>query len=146
MNINKKVSKHFNLGEICGNNEANIPKYDHLISCINLVYNVLEPIRERFGVTKVTSFYRNEDYNKKIGGANNSQHTKGEAVDIILKCDLKEVFYWIKNNLEYDQLIFEQGKNSNWLHISFKIEGNRKQSLIAKYNYDKLKMEYEEVK
>ena len=87
----------------------------------------------------VTSFYRNKKVNKVIGGAKNSQHTTGEAMDIDAdvfgKVTNKEVFFYIKDNLEFDQLIAEfinEDGVDGWVHVSYSKVKNRKQVLVAK--------------
>jgi hypothetical protein len=102
--------------------------------------NVFEPLRNHFKrPIGISSFYRCELLNKKIGGAKNSQHTTGEAIDIDADIfgDLtnKIIYDWIKDNLEFDQLIWEFGDKNNpaWVHVSLKRNGkNRKQILKIK--------------
>jgi GH25 family lysozyme M1 (1,4-beta-N-acetylmuramidase) len=45
----------------------------------------LQDCRDKFGVTIINSAYRTPDYNKKIGGATNSQHVKGKASDTVCR-------------------------------------------------------------
>lgn len=97
-----------------------------------LVDNVLDPAREALGQPiKVNSGYRSSEHNKEIGGATNSQHCKGEAADIELgsmsQAENKLLHDYIKDNLPFDQLINE--KNYSWIHVSYKITGNRHQTL-----------------
>lgn len=97
-----------------------------------LVDNVLDPAREALGQPiKVNSGYRSLEHNKEIGGAPNSQHCKGEAADIELgsmsQAENKLLHDYIKDNLPFDQLINE--KNYSWIHVSYKITGNRHQTL-----------------
>lgn len=97
--------------------------------------NVFEPLRKHFNrPIGISSFYRSSALNKAIKGAKNSQHLTGEAIDI--DADIyggisnAEIFNWIKNNLEFDQLIWEFGNDTNpaWVHVSLKRKGvNRKQ-------------------
>jgi hypothetical protein len=102
--------------------------------------NVFEPIRKHFNrPIGISSFYRCEKLNKKIGGAKNSQHMSGEAIDIDADIfgDLtnKIIYDFVKDNLEFDQLIWEFGDNNNpaWVHVSLKRNGkNRKQILRVK--------------
>jgi hypothetical protein len=71
--------------------------------------------------------------NESIGGAKGSQHGKGEAVDLITKGWNKDLFYWVKNNLEFDQLLWEFGNHNSpaWVHISYtEKRANRKQILV----------------
>jgi len=74
--------------------------------------------------------------NKKIGGAKSSQHVKGEALDLQGMEGLKnsQIFNYIKNNLDYDQLIWEYGTATEpaWVHVSYRKSGNRKQIITIK--------------
>jgi hypothetical protein len=110
---------------------------------LHLVENVLDTLREMYGKPiTVNSGYRNPIVNLAIGGANTSQHIKGEAADI--KCnDNTLLFNLIKDSLEFDQLIWEKGNDVSpqWVHVSFKMKGNRKD--ILKYTngvYEKYKL------
>lgn len=97
-----------------------------------LCENVLQPLRNRLGCpVKVTSGFRCAVLNKLIGGSINSQHCIGLAADIVVpQKDLREVYEYIKNNLDYDQLLFEYNKNTKWIHVSYRTDGkNRKQAI-----------------
>jgi len=82
----------------------------------------------------VNSFFRSPELNTRIGGSKTSQHCKGEAIDIDTSNDNKKLYDYIRDNLEYDQLIWEFGNESNpdWIHVSFSKNGNRKRQLLAK--------------
>lgn len=120
-------------------NIKNVPSADELLNMRHVSTNVFEKVRENFGVPiAVTSFYRSQELNIKIGGSKNSQHCKGEAMD--LDADVlglitnRDIFEYIKNNLEFDQLIWEFGdtKEPDWVHVSLKRNGiNRKNILVA---------------
>lgn len=102
--------------------------------------NVFEPLRKHFNrPIGITSFWRSKLLNKAIKGASNSQHLTGEAMDIDAEVygglSNAEIFHWIKENVEFDQLIWEFGNNiaPDWIHVSLKRIGtNRKEILIAK--------------
>ncbi len=114
--------------------ELGIMEADYTIkqNMFALVDNVLDPLREMIGSPiRVTSGYRTPEHNKKIGGSKNSQHTKGQAVDIQpMKVNTKEVFEILINNFEFDQAILEDNGYSQWIHISYS-SNNRKQKLKA---------------
>ena len=103
-----------------------------------LVDNVLDPLREKIGAIRITSGYRTPAYNKQIGGATNSQHCKGEAVDLQpLQTNIEEVFSLIIREFPYDQVILEKNnKGSKWIHISYSTT-NRKNAMIAEVNNGK---------
>ena len=98
-----------------------------------LVEKVLDPLREKVGAIRINSGYRTPEHNKKIGGATNSQHTKGEAADIFpLKDDIDTVFSLIIREFKYDQVILEKNNSgARWIHISYKSEGNRQKAMTA---------------
>ena len=117
---------------------ANTPTATHLIALKEVSKNIFQPCREHFGKPlAVTSGYRSEALNEAINGSKRSQHSKGEALD--LDADVfggfsnAELFNYIKNHLDFDQLIWEFGNNNNpsWVHCSYKTQGNRNEVLIA---------------
>lgn len=113
-------------------NINNMPPIQALDCMLDIIHYVLNPAREYFKTPFiVTSGYRCALLNQKVGGKSNSQHLKGQAVDFIVKgCDIHKVFEYIKNNLEYDQLLFERNsKGSVWIHVSFVKGNNRKQAI-----------------
>ena len=118
---------------------ANTPSATHLIALKEVSKNIFQPCREHFGKPlAVTSGYRSEALNEAINGSSKtSQHSKGEALD--LDADVfggfsnAELFNYIKDHLDFDQLIWEFGNNNNpaWVHCSYKTRGNRNEVLIA---------------
>ena len=137
-----RLSKNFSLQEYTKSQTAtrqgldNTPNDEHLASATALFENVVQKVRDHFGVTVINSGYRGEALNKAVGGSSTSQHCKGEAVDI--ECpgtSNYDVAKWIEDNLDFDQLILEfitlGIPDSGWVHVSYKSEGNRKQSLTA---------------
>ena len=98
-----------------------------------LVNKLLDPLREKVGPVRINSGYRTPAHNKQIGGATNSQHCKGEAVDMFpLKKDIDNVFALIIREFKYDQVILEKNNaGSRWIHISYKSEGNRQKAMTA---------------
>ena len=116
----------------------NIPNFEQLCKMVIVATKVFEPLRNYFGVPiHISSFFRTIELNKAIGGSKTSQHVLGEAIDIDAdkygKITNKQIFNFIKDNLEFDQLIWEFGTNDepNWVHVSFKEGKNRHQVLKA---------------
>jgi hypothetical protein len=149
-----KISPNLNLAEITRSDTAkrhgidNTPTAEHLENFKLLADKVFEPIRAHFGVPIfISSGYRSAELNKAIGGASKivngiyvptSQHCKGQAIDIDMDGSNGEVtnrmvFDYIKNKLDFDQLIWEFGTdfNPDWVHVSYVKSGNRKQKLKA---------------
>jgi len=135
------ITEHFSMKELTHSQTAikngipNVPKDPQVIANLTtLCEKVLEPLREGMGCPiKISSGYRSPELNKLIGGAKGSQHNFGEAVDIDLDDKNAELFAYIVNNLDFDQIIWEFGNDSNpdWVHVSYKAAGNRKQLLKA---------------
>lgn len=108
----------------------NIPDEAALYRMKILAEECFEPLRKWYGKPiKVNSFYRSPELNKAVGGSTNSQHCKGEAIDISAgsKAENKKLFDWAKSNLIFDQLINEY--DYTWVHISFRSKDNRNQTL-----------------
>ena len=88
--------------------------------------NVFQPLRDGLGVPiYVSSGYRSPDLNRAIGGSKRSQHMEGRALDLDCGCFRRysncDIFHYIKNNLEFDQLVWEFGDEDNpdWVHVSY---------------------------
>jgi uncharacterized protein YcbK (DUF882 family) len=136
-----KLSQHFSLEEMTKSQTGsrkgidNTPSEKEIQNLKLLCENVLEKIRIHFGrPVTVNSGYRGPKLNKAIGGAKNSQHMTGQAADIeIAGMSNKILFCWIRDNLDFDQLILEFHKedvpDSGWVHVSWNSQGNRKQVL-----------------
>jgi len=131
-----KLSPHFTLDEFTVSQTAtrlhinNTPPPAYVPCLIELCDALLEPIREHFGVVHISSGFRSRSLNAAIGGSNSSQHSKGEAADIIIygKTPL-EVCRWVEQSgLPFDQLIEEGG----WTHISYSPK-LRRQALTAHF-------------
>ena len=126
---------------------ANKPTQQHLLNLKEVALHIFQPCREHFGKPlRVTSGYRSEELNKAIGGSIKSQHSKGEALDMQSTKGYtnKELFMFIKDHLNFDQLIGEFPDNVGeyaWVHCSYKKEGNRGEVLIA-YKDDNNKTKY----
>ena len=139
-----QLSTHLALAEVMRSETAkrkgisNMPTPEHIENFKKLAENVFEPIREHFGKPiHLSSGYRSAALNKAVGGASSSQHCKGEAIDIDMDgTDIKnvEIFNFIKDNVNFDQLIWEFGTDANpdWVHVSYNSDGaQRKQILKA---------------
>jgi hypothetical protein len=134
-----KIGKYLTLAEITKSQTAirkgidNTPNAAQLSAITYLVINVFDFVKDKFPAAFVSSFFRCYILNIAIGGAKGSQHEKGEAVDIDSEKDNNDIFNFIKDTLDYDQLIAEfpiNGKIS-WVHVSLKKSNNRRQILIA---------------
>lgn len=129
--------KFFTLTELCFSAKAqqfkitNQPNQEQRTSLEVMVEQVLDPIRELWAEPiVVSSGFRSVELNALVGGAKNSQHTKGQAADISVgsALDNRRLFELIVGSgLEFDQLIDE--KNFSWLHISYVEFKNRGQIL-----------------
>jgi hypothetical protein len=137
-----QISKHLTLEELTYSSTAiklgivNVPNQLQTENLKTLALKVFEPVREHFGVPiHISSGYRIMNLNQALKGSITSQHCKGEAIDIDMKGDKvsnAQIFHWIKDNLKYDQLIWEFGdkKNPDWVHVSY-TKDNRQQTLRA---------------
>ncbi len=128
-----KLSENFTLEELTATSIRlpNVPDAQQTESLRQLVENVLQPLRSSYGLPiNVTSGFRSQKVNKKVGGAATSQHTKGEAADLVCR-DNAAIFRIIRDTLPFDQLIWEKGDEMepDWVHVSFKKFGNRRQVL-----------------
>ena len=142
--MSDRISKHLSLKEATKSNTAtrleikNEPRELDLVRMIEIAEKVFEPLREWVdGPIKVNSFYRSPELNSAIGGSKNSQHCIGCALDIDDTFGHKtnaQMFDYIKNNLDYDQIIREFGDDDNcdWVHVSYISEdANRRRLLKA---------------
>jgi zinc D-Ala-D-Ala carboxypeptidase len=140
-----RLSNHVSLAEFCHSDTAKRRGIDntikdpaHLAAAKLLCEKVFQPIREHFGVPiHISSGYRSAALNRAVKGSSSSQHCRGEAMDIDAdrygKVTNKEIFDYIREHLEWDQMIWEFGNDSqpDWVHVSFKATGNRRQILKA---------------
>lgn len=137
-----RLSTNFTLQEFTKSQTAlrqgidNTPDDEHLENAKELFENIVQQVRDNFGVTVINSGYRGPALNEAVGGSATSQHCKGEAVDI--ECPgtpTYDVAKWIEENLEFDQLILEFYTpgipDSGWVHVSYNAENNRKSVLTA---------------
>jgi hypothetical protein len=137
-----QISKHLSLAEVSRSETAkrkginNTPSGAHLENFKKLAENVFEPIREHFGVPiHISSGYRSKELNSAIGGSSTSQHCQGEAIDIDMdgtSITNAQIFYFIKDNLVFDQMIWEFGtdKNPDWVHVSYESTGKQRKQIL----------------
>tara|TARA_Y100000401_G_scaffold45115_1_gene34613 strand:+ start:1739 stop:2209 length:471 start_codon:yes stop_codon:yes gene_type:complete len=154
-NISKHISWHEGTYSRTGERRDldNTPNEEQLKCMKEVAENLFEPLREWVGgPIKINSFFRGEPVNTAIGGSRKSQHMKGQAIDIDDTFRHKtnaEMYYYIKDNLDFDQMIWEFGddENPNWLHISWvSHRPNRKKLTIAKKVNGRTKYIHEEMK
>jgi len=139
------ISKHISYKEGTYSNTAtrrgidNIPNKEQLSNMEIIAEKVFEPLREWVGgPIRINSFYRGPDLNKAIGGSSSSQHCKGQAVDIddtSCKKTNAEMYAWIKENLDFDQMIWEFGTeaNPNWVHVSYVSKDKNRNRCLKAY-------------
>ena len=152
-----KLSKNLSLAEATKSLTAkrlgidNTPDDEWTIQNLKAIAeHVFQPLRDSFGCPiYVSSGYRGSDLNRAIGGSKRSQHMEGRALDldadVFGRCTNSQIFNWIRDNVEFDQLIWEFGDDDNpdWVHVSFVYDGvNRKRCLRARRD-DKGKVYYE---
>jgi len=139
-----RISKHITYKEATRSVTAlrlgieNKPSEYELQNMELIAEKVFEPLREAVnGPIKINSFYRSEELNKSIGGSSRSQHCQGRAIDIddfYGYVSNSYMYYYIKDNLDFDTLIWEFGTDTNpdWVHVSY-VDGdsNRKRCLLA---------------
>jgi uncharacterized protein YcbK (DUF882 family) len=120
-----KLTKNFTIEELTfsatANSECidNTPNDTQIGNLKQLAVNVLQPIRDKFGVVKINSGFRSRELNDIIGGVKTSQHCLGEAADIYApNATLYDVAIWIRDNIKYDQLIYYPDKG--FIHVSYR--------------------------
>mgnify|MGYP003114282530 FL=1 len=120
----------------------NEPNEEQLSNMKLVAEKIFEPVRTHFKVPiKVNSFFRSPDLNKAIGGSTKSQHCKGQAIDIddtYGKIKNSDIYWWIKDNLDFDQMIWEFGNNDNpdWVHISYVSPDKNRNRCLKAYRED----------
>lgn len=139
-----QLSKHLALAEVIRSETAkrkgisNMPTQEHIKNFKLLAEKIFEPIRERFGVPiHISSAYRSVELNRAVNGSLSSQHCQGEAIDIDMDGSTngvtnKMVFDYVKDNLNFDQLIYEFGNdiNPDWVHISYESTGKQRKQVL----------------
>lgn len=130
-NTQTRLSEHFTLEEMCRSGAAvrhridNTPDREQTERLRQLCLNVLEPLRRRFGVIRITSGFRSERLNAIVGGAADI-HISGMETG-------RKMYAYITANLDFDQLLFEHSMSNGacWLHVSYKAGNgqNRRQAI-----------------
>jgi len=140
----ERISEHVSYKEGVRSNTAtrldidNIPDGYAEANMVAIAYNIFEPLRKWVGgPIKINSFFRSKKLNQAIGGSSRSQHCQGRAMDLDDTFEHKtnaEMFNYIADNLNYDQIIWEFGddENPDWVHVSYVSEDeNRGRALRA---------------
>jgi hypothetical protein len=152
-----KLSKNLTLKEVTKSNTANrlgidnSPEEFDIKNLRAIAEEVFQPLRDHFGVPLyISSGFRCKELNNVIGGSKYSQHKAGQALDIDAdvygKVTNRELFRFIKENLIFDQLIWEFGDDDSpdWVHVSYKNEGSYSPSQPA--NRKQVKRAYRDSK
>lgn len=137
----EQLTPHFNLREFTISATAvrhgidNVPPNAARENLLSLCREVLEPLRHRFGVIRITSGYRCREVNRLVGGVPSSQHVAGEAADISVGSDEvgRKMYEFVRERLDFDQLILERNRKTGarWLHVSYRSGGrNRRQAFV----------------
>jgi len=144
-----KISDHITYAEAIHSTTAkrkqidNTPNQTQVDAMKLLAEKIFEPLREWVGgPIKVNSFFRSVALNEKIGGVASSQHCKGQAIDIDDVYGYKtnaEMYYWIQQNLDFDQIIWEFGTDMqpNWIHVSYVSEEENRNKCLKAYKEDR---------
>jgi len=152
-----KISDHITYAEAIHSQTAkrkgidNTPNPNQIEAMKVLAEKVFEPLREWVGgPIKVNSFFRSPELNTAIGGSKTSQHCKGQAIDIDDVYGYKtnsEMYHWIKENLNFDQMIWEFGTDTqpNWIHISYVSEDNNRNRCLKAYKDDMGRTKYKTI-
>ena len=137
-----QLSKNLALAEVMRSETAkrkgisNMPTPEHIENFKLLAENVFQPIREHFGVPiHISSGYRSKALNTAVGGSLSSQHCSGEAIDIDMdgtSVTNAQIFNYIKDNLNFDQMIWEFGTDTNpdWVHVSYESTGRQRKQIL----------------
>lgn len=135
------LSDHFTLFEFTRSGYAieneldNIPNESQIASMKALCRNILEPLRQQFGPIIISSGFRSLEVNRGVGGAQSSQHLRGEAADIVIngRDDANAKFGFIMRNLDFDQLILEPigAVNPRWIHVSYTMRHKNRHNTIV---------------
>lgn len=138
-----KLGNYFWLSEMTRSQTAlrrgidNTPNNEEIENLRDLVYYVLDPIRDHFRLpVTVNSGFRCQELNKALGSKPTSQHTQGKAADIeIVTVNNLDLAKWIRDNMDFDQLILEfhtvGDPRSGWVHISWNEKDNNRRQVLT---------------
>ena len=152
-----KLSKNLSLAEVTKSNTAkrlginNVPDDEWVIENLRqIAVNVFQPLRDAFGCPiYVSSGYRGLELNRAIGGSLRSQHMEGRALDLDAdvygKCTNSQIVEWIRENVEFDQMVWEFGDTDNpdWVHVSYVHGGVNRGRCLKACRDDEGKVYYE---
>jgi len=135
------LSKHFTLSALTKNgtrmpvNQKGLTAQQIVCNLKGLCENVLEPIAERYPGMIITSGFRRPGDVR--GSSNTSQHYNGEAADIVIPGYSREQHFKaaceIAKVVPFDQILLEySGKNTVWIHVSYKYSANRYQGFTMR--------------
>lgn len=136
------LSANFTLAELTFSQTAarmhidNTPSPTQVSNLRALCVNVLQPFRETAQApVVVSSGFRSEALNRFVNGSPDSQHMRGEAADIVVpQWSVTRAFRLIvEQSLPFDQLIFEGGSQSQWVHVSHSRKRQRGDMFVAKF-------------
>ena len=138
----ERISKYVSYNEATRSQTAtrkgikNVPNAQELARMKNVATKIFDKVREHFGIPlTVSSFFRCKELNTAIGGSRSSQHMTGEAIDIDAdgsSVTNAQIYNYIKDNFEFDQLIWEYGndKNPAWVHVSLRLVGKNRRQIL----------------
>ena len=155
--IDMQLSKNLTLRECTKSTTAsrlginNTPDDEWIIQNLKAIAeHVFQPLREAFGCPiYVSSGYRGAELNRVIGGSLRSQHMEGRALDLDAdvygRCTNSEIFDWIRENVEFDQMVWEFGDSDNpdWVHVSYVHDGVNRGRCLKACRDDEGKVYYE---
>ena len=139
------ISKHISYKEGVYSRTAtrrdikNNPNVEQMENMTSIAEEVFEPLRTWVGgPIKINSFFRSPELNKAIGGSGKSQHCHGQAIDLddtFGRATNAEMFEFIKEHLDFDQMIWEFGddENPNWVHVSYVSEKENRNRCLKAY-------------
>jgi len=143
------ISEHISYNEAIKSNTAtrlgikNDPNEDQLNNMVKLAEQIFEPLRTYAnGPIKVNSFFRSVELNKAIGGSSKSQHCHGQAIDLddtFGHLTNAEMYRFIKEHLDFDQMIWEFGDDDNpaWVHVSYVSPQENRNRCLKAYKENK---------